>query len=177
MNRLFLQDDTVRLRAMEPEDLTLLYTIENDPEIWDMGTVMIPYSHYTLHHFIATTQNDLYADRQLRLVVTLKETGEAIGLVDLFHFEPHHSRAEVGIVLLRDYRGKGLALKALNLLVDYASEVLHLHSLSAWVASDNEQSCRLFSAAAFDTAGVLDDWFMTSEGFKNVVLFQYISVK
>ena len=32
----------VILRALEPEDLELLYTIENDPEVWDVTAVGAP---------------------------------------------------------------------------------------------------------------------------------------
>ena len=40
----------VRLRAMEPEDLELLYTIENDTQLWCVGTANVPvsYTHLTL---------------------------------------------------------------------------------------------------------------------------------
>ena len=39
----------IRLRAIEPEDLDLLYQIENDSSLWDVGTTNVPYSRYTLH--------------------------------------------------------------------------------------------------------------------------------
>ena len=38
----------IRLRAIEPEDLDLLYRIENDRELWNVGTTNVPYSRYTL---------------------------------------------------------------------------------------------------------------------------------
>lgn len=177
MKQPFLQDDTLFLRAVEPEDLGLLYSIENDPAMWDMGTVTIPYSRYALHHFIESTQNDLYADRQLRLMACLQGSGERVGIVDLFHFEPRHARAEAGITLLQAYRGRGLALRTIRLLTDYAGRVLHLHSLSAWVATDNERSRHLFQKAGFEERGVLKDWFMTSEGFKDIIIYQKLLAK
>ena len=44
----------IRLRAIEPEDLDLLYRIENDADLWAVGTTNVPYSRYTLHDYIAT---------------------------------------------------------------------------------------------------------------------------
>ena len=35
---------TVHLRAIEPEDLDLLYRIENDVKLWNVGTTNVPYS-------------------------------------------------------------------------------------------------------------------------------------
>lgn len=178
MNKQFLKDDTVFLRPLEPEDLELLYTIENDPELWDKGTVTIPYSRYALRQFIKETKNDLYIDRQLRLIACMTITGETIGIVDLFYFEPHALRAEIGITFLKSVRGKGMALRAVNLLTDYAFRVLHLHAISAWVAEDNERSRRLFVRAGFETGGaVLKDWLMTTEGYKDIIVYQRLKNK
>ena len=43
----------VSLRAIEPEDLEILYTLENDTDMWDISSVHVPYSRYTLKQFIA----------------------------------------------------------------------------------------------------------------------------
>jgi diamine N-acetyltransferase len=40
---------TIKLRAIEPEDLDLLYRIENDADLWAVGATNVPYSRYTLH--------------------------------------------------------------------------------------------------------------------------------
>ena len=36
------QVQQISLRAMEPEDLDLLYTIENDTSIWNVGLTNVP---------------------------------------------------------------------------------------------------------------------------------------
>ena len=59
----------VNLRAMEPEDLDLLYTIENNRELWNVGTTNVPYSRYALHNYIASSSSDIYVDRQVRLMI------------------------------------------------------------------------------------------------------------
>ena len=59
----------IRLRAIEPEDLDLLYRIENDRELWNVGTTNVPYSRYTLHDYLATSCDDIYADKQVRMVI------------------------------------------------------------------------------------------------------------
>ena len=37
MSRRFFTGMQVRLRAMEPEDLEVLYQMENDPSTWDVS--------------------------------------------------------------------------------------------------------------------------------------------
>lgn len=81
----------IRLRAMEPEDLDLLYHIENDRSVWGVSSTNVPYSRYALHDYVAHAQNDIYTDKQVRLIIT-KETGETIGLLDLMNFDPSSAR-------------------------------------------------------------------------------------
>ena len=59
----------IKLRAIEPEDLDLLYRIENDVELWNVGTSNVPYSRYLLHDYVANAKNDIYTDRQVRMMV------------------------------------------------------------------------------------------------------------
>ena len=68
--------DNIRLRALEPEDLEWLYSVENDEELWQWGSSNVPYSRYTLKTYIAESRHDIYADGQLRLVI---ETEVAFG--------------------------------------------------------------------------------------------------
>ena len=79
----------VKLRAMEPEDLDVLYEIENDAEMWHIGAVNVPYSRYLLHDYIAHATGDIYTDRQVRLMIENAE-GQCVGLVDLVDFNPQH---------------------------------------------------------------------------------------
>ena len=81
----------VRLRAVEPEDLDLLYGIENDTRLWNVGTTNVPYSRYTLHDYIANSADDIYTDRQVRLIVE-NEEGRTVGLADLVRFDPQHEK-------------------------------------------------------------------------------------
>ena len=65
---------SVRLRAMEPEDLDLLYRIENDQELWCLGSTNVPYSRYTLHDYVANSTGDIYSDKQVRLIIENEES-------------------------------------------------------------------------------------------------------
>ena len=82
-------DTKIRLRALEPEDLELLYAIENDVSLWGVGITNVPYSRYTLHDYIANASNDIYVDRQVRLIVE-NEEGQTVGIVDVVNFDPQH---------------------------------------------------------------------------------------
>ena len=103
----------VKLRAMEPEDLDLLYRIENDASIWHVGTNNVPYSRYALHDYIAHASGDIYTDKEVRMMID-NEQGETVGIVDLVNFSPQHQRAEIGIVIKNGCRNLGYANAAIR---------------------------------------------------------------
>ena len=116
------------LRAIEPEDLDLLYRIENDVRLWNVGTSNVPYSRYVLHDYVAHVTNDIYTDRQVRMMIDNAE-GQTVGIVDLVNFDPANRRAELGLVILNDCRRRGYATATLLQIHDYALRILHLHQL------------------------------------------------
>ncbi len=163
----------IKLRAIEPEDLDLLYQIENDTRLWNVGSTNVPYSRYTLHDYIANSSDDIYADRQLRLIIE-REEGGTVGMIDLMNFSPQHLRAEVGIVILNSERRKGYALAALKQLCDYAQRVLHLHQLYGIVADGNESALRLFEKADFKQQSILHEWLFDGQNYRNAVVMQHV---
>ena len=130
----------VNLRAIEPEDLDVLYQIENDEALWDVGITNVPYSRYTLHDYIAQSAGDIYTDRQVRLMIE-NEQRQTVGIVDIVNFQPQHLRAEVGIVVQKPWRQRHYATAALEKVTAYVHKVLHLHQLYACVAEDKLSRC------------------------------------
>ena len=171
MNTTWLKDDAISLRTPEPEDLELMYAMENDTTLWSVGNTTLPYSRYTLRLYLEQSKQDLYAERQARFVIGV-ENGEAAGMIDLADFDPLNSRAEVCIGLLGKYRGKGIATRALNLICDYAFKKLHINQLYAFIPEWNEESLGLFEKNGFKKSALLQQWQRTENGYNNVFLVQ-----
>lgn len=164
-------DAIVRLRAMEPEDLDFLYAMENDKEVWDVGCTNVPYSRYVLHDYIANASNDIYADGQVRMVME-DRSGNRVGLVDVFNFDASNRRAEVSVVVMTEYRGRGLARDAVRQVCHYALRTLHLHQLYAIIATDNMASQQLFSETGFTGRNVLKEWLFDGMTYKDAIVMQ-----
>ena len=47
-----INDDIIRLRALEPEDLECLYQWENDMDLWEVSDTLTPFSLFTLKKYI-----------------------------------------------------------------------------------------------------------------------------
>lgn len=171
----YLDSKDIYLRAPEPEDLEVMYQIENDPSSWEVSGFTVPYSRYTLREYIQNCRNDIYLDRQLRLMVVHKSDNNVIGVVDLADFDPLHNRAAIGIILLKEFREQGMGKQALALTCSYSLRYLHLHQLCAYILCDNIASLNLFISVGFSNQLILKDWIRTSDGYKDVYIVQYIN--
>ncbi len=160
--------ELIQLRALEPSDLDLLYQWENDASIWSVSGTLAPFSKFVLEQYLASSHQDIYSNKQLRLMIDLTandDEGEpesrGIGCIDLFDFDPKNRKAGVGILIAdRADRGKGYATEALNLLVEYGFDVLDLHQIYSNVRVDNENSVALFKKVGFEITGLKQDWIL-----------------
>ena len=161
----------VHLRALEPDDLDFLFALENDPTIWGVSDTLAPVSRHALREYLDRAA-DFYVARQLRLVITTEFNGPAVGVVDLFDYDPLHQRAGVGITVLAGHRRHGYARQALQLVKAHARAALRLHQLYATVGAGNRGSLRLFRAAGFRRVGTRQAWLRTAHGWDDAVEWQ-----
>lgn len=169
MNVLENKQALVTLRALEPEDLDLLYEIENDSDCWAEGVTNVPYSRYALRQFINDSTCDIYRDGQVRMVVQ-NEGRQPVGFADLVNFSPTHLRAELGLIIFPSCRHRGYATAALEAMRHYARNVLHLHQLYSIVGGGNEYSLRMFQALGLQPTATLNDWLYDGREYHDAKL-------
>lgn len=170
----------IKLRALEPADIDLLYKWENDPEIWRVSNTYTPFSRYVLEKYIEYSHLDLYQVKQLRLMIDIFDTDRkkkrSIGSVDLFNFDPYHNRAGVGILIgEKSYRKKGYASAALGKMIDYGFNVLQLHQIYCNIIPENSESLGLFKKYGFRVCGKKKDWIKTPGRYVEEYMLQLIN--
>lgn len=172
-----LENDFIKLRALEPEDLEVLYEWENITSLWYYGNTLSPYSKLTLRQYLVDSQHqDIYQSHQLRLMIDSKnEESKTVGAVDLYEIDAFNGRAGIGILIAPEYQGKKFAKHSLQMIVDYAFDFLNLHQLYAYIAVDNEKSFTLFSKAGFEQVGIFRDWKRHHQHYKDVYFMQLIN--
>ncbi len=169
-----IEGKQIRLRAVEPEDIELMYRWENDCEVWEVSGTLTPFSHHTLQRFIEEQQFDLWQTRQQRLVIETHE-GVAVGLVDLFALDPLHRRAGIGILIAEEEdRRRGYARDAIETLCRYGREMLGLHQLWCNVGSRNIASRALFFGCGFEEVGTMREWLWHPDGWEDQLMLQRI---
>lgn len=173
-----LKGENIYLRALEPEDLDFVFTIENNEQVWEVSNTQTPYSRFLIKQYLKNAQQDIYEAKQLRLAICLNNTLKAIGLVDLFDFDPKNNRAGVGIVINESkQRNQGFGQEALALLINYGFTHLNLHQLFANINSNNVASLKLFSNFGFKRIGIKKDWIFNQGKYSDEEMFQLINTK
>lgn len=163
----------IRLRALEPSDLELLYLWENDPEVWRVSGTLSPISRERLARFIEEQNYDLYATRQMRLIIEAE--GAIVGSIDIFDFDPQHLRFGIGILIYQESdRRKGYAKEAIEAIVEYGRNTLNLKQIWANIAADNIASIALFESCGFSKCAHRKEWINRGGEFIDEVEYQLI---
>ncbi|MFL9844800.1 GNAT family N-acetyltransferase [Flavobacterium rhizosphaerae] len=169
-----LQGENIFLRALEPEDLDFVHALENDTRVWEVSQCQAPYSRYIIKQYIKNSHRDIYEVKQLRLAICLIGSNNAIGLIDIFDFDPANERAGVGIIISENQRNKGIGAETLKLLTNYAFTALGLHQLYANIDTQNAASIALFTTFGFRLAGIKKAWNKRNGSYHDEALYQLI---
>lgn len=129
-------------------------------------------SRHMLAEYIDSYDGDIFAAGQLRLVIERVADGEAVGTVDITHFDARDRHARAGIFVAPHARRSGIALRALQLVRRYAGVTLGIHTLLALIAIDNIPSRRLFAAAGFSTCGRVRSYLRRGPSFCDIIIYQ-----
>ncbi len=126
----------VQLRALEPEDLPVLWNWHQKNEAWDSPMFLrqmdcIEQVKEWLHNVVYHSGRDL--------TVGITETGsrELLGLVSLYHRDMHHRQAGLEVWPVEE-GPKGYGAEAVLLLLNHAFVVLGLERVEARVRSDDD---------------------------------------
>ncbi len=169
-----MKNDSIELRPLEPTDLDPLYNWENDSTLWVVSDTVAPYSRAALWQYLENYTGDIFAQRQLRLMITLAGDGTPVGTIDFLNFDPLNNRAELGLFIAAEHRGQGLGRQALELLTAYAREHLGLRQLYVFIALDNTVCLKMFEDYGYRRVGVIQSWVKRGSTYRDVALLQMV---
>ena len=171
---MFTGNENIILRVAEPYDTDTIFRWENDMEIWRVSETIVPFSKHQIEQFLLNN-NDLTSEKQLRLMIDDAKNGDTVGCIDLYDFDSFNERAGLGIMIDKNYRGKGYAKQAIRLLLDYCFNTLLLNQIYALTLASSTDSILLFESLGFERCGVRKQWCKTASGFVDQIEYQYIN--
>ena len=171
---MWLKNEILRLRALEESDLPLLYEWENNTNYWEYSNTLMPYSQTTLLEYIRSCNTDFLSLETFKLVIELSDK-TPIGILDVFNINHFHARAELGILLDPNHRGKGYASMAYILFKDYAFNYLKWVNLYTIISKENSPMHHVALRAGFCKTGTLKKWIRTSQGFEDADIYTCVN--
>lgn len=171
---MFLTDKDISIRIAEPADAALIYRWENDRNLWRVSETSAPTSLFQIEQFLIAN-SDWIANRQLRLMIEVEGVPEPVGSVDLFDYDPVHSRIGIGVLIVADYRQQGYATRAVQLTLDYLFHDLMVHQVHCLIGEGNTASRQLFEGLGFQRGERRKDWIKTPEGYLDATFYQKLA--
>lgn len=167
-----LKGKNIYLRAVERTDATTLLLWENDSTNWKVSGTKVPFSLDDILKYI-DNQQFIRETGQLRFIISDLKSDVSLGAIDLFQIDFKNGNAGVGVLIAdKDNYGKGYAKEALELIKNYASQVLSLRNIFCSIHADNERSIRLFENSGYEKVGVRKDWYVYNGELIDEILYQ-----
>ena len=152
------------LRPLEVADAEALFAAHGDEathKYWSSA------AHKSVEE-TATYLADTLAISGARVWAITEDGAKALGRIGLF--VEREGVGEIGIIMRPDAAGRGLASKALNLVVVYGFDTLDLHRIAADIDPDNAASLNLFLRNGFEREGLLRGNWKTHIGIRDTAL-------
>ena len=104
-----------------------------------------------------------------------KISGEKIGVVAYYKFDPQHRKAEVGFWIFPQYWNKGIATETLKAVIDYCQKEKSIHRLEAFVEDGNVASSRVLEKLGFTHEGRFRECEMKNGKFIDLNVYGLIA--
>lgn len=142
--------ERIWLRPIELRDALPIANASN-PEDALPYVPNVPVSETAYRHWIQTLE-----ESELVWAVCRSDEQEAIGTASIRHIDLQHRTAETGMGLLyASDRGKGLGGEIKSLILDFAFEVMGMHTVMCTIDSRNERSRKSVEKSGYTKAGSL----------------------
>jgi ribosomal-protein-alanine N-acetyltransferase len=155
-----LADNLVSDYLLEPiqrEDQAFVFRGLSDPEV-------IRYYGVSYDSLEATADQMDFYDRLITeksgaaFKLVDRKSGESMGVLAAYLFQPAHQRIEIGFWLIPEFQGKGIMRSALPVFIQILTNQFELHRIEAMVETDNTASCSLLEKTGFQKEGILRDY-------------------
>lgn len=97
--------------------------------------------------------------------------GEVCGVISLKEMNHMMNYAEIGYQVGEQFQGRGIATKAIGLLLDKIFSKTPLRRIMAYVHDENIASCRVLGKLGFQREGLLREHFIINGKTVNEILF------
>ena len=148
--------ETVRLRAIERQDLPLFVAWLNDPEVRQNLLVNIPLSQAQEDGWFERTLTRPLEEQPLGIEVRTPEGWRLVGNCSFFDLDWRNRCCEIGIFIGdKEFWGRGYGTQVMRLMLNYGFNTLNLNRIYLRVYESNPRGIRCYEKAGFRHEGRL----------------------
>ncbi len=141
------------LRRITLADAHDLFRLRSDAEVMKYVGRPLQKDVAESETMIQNLEKMLLEVNAINWVITLKNDDAMIGNIGFWQWQKEHFNAEVGYTLAPAHQGKGLMGEAMQAVLTFGRERMHLHTVLARVNPLNAASCRVLERAGFIQEG------------------------
>jgi RimJ/RimL family protein N-acetyltransferase len=166
-----LDDGVVALRPPEPGDVDAITAICQDRDIARFTLVPSPYARTDALTWLERSTENWRTGERASFVTVDAVTGEILGNIGVVRFDQAADVAEIGYLVKREARGRGVAPRALTLVSRWVVDELGIGRVELLIDVRNHASQRVAEKAGFVREREVDPPERCRERSDRMILF------
>ncbi|RXZ80432.1 N-acetyltransferase [Paenibacillaceae bacterium] len=167
----YWQDDEVRLRAIQAEDWESCYIggFDTPASRFLQCAIELPPTVSEAKKF--AEENADFSSTNRRIMFTIEHlNAESIGGINLNSIDERNGTFSIGIVIDKQYRGKGYGTRAMKILLKYAFFERRLNKFNDYVLEGNEGSAKMMKKLGCVQEGVRRQvWYINGQYLDSIL--------
>lgn len=170
-----LESSRLSLRKILPGDATDFYKMRSDQEVMKYIDKPMMKSVAEAKALIKQIEADRLLGNGINWGITLREENKLIGTIGFWRMDKPNYRTEVGYMLQTKHQGKGLVSEALQTVLDFAFNQMHIHSVEANINPSNDRSRNLLIKNGFVKEAYFRENYFYNGKFLDSEIYSLIS--
>ena len=170
-----LKSERLLLRPVKPEDVEEVFAIRSDPETMKYIPRPLARTKQDALDHIGMVSKGIEENEFINWAITLKEDDKLIGMICLLRMQLNNFRTEIGYILHPDFHGQGIMSEAIEIVIDYAFNILNFHSLEAVIDPRNSASEKLLLKYQFEKEAHLKENEFYNGEFLDTVIYSRLN--
>lgn len=144
-----LTTERLILREISAEDVNEIFALRSDDRVNKFLDRAKANSLDDARQFISKICDGVHNNKILYWGITFKNDNKIIGAILIWSILKESSSAEIGYELLPDFQGKGIMQEAIQAVINFGFETIHLKKIEAYLRTDNQGSVKLLEKNNF----------------------------
>jgi ribosomal-protein-alanine N-acetyltransferase len=144
-----LETERLSLRRADKNDASPILELRSNVETMKyIPRPLLKSTEDALEH-IAMIDAKIENSEGINWAITLKNDSKLIGIIGFYRIKSEHFRAEIGYMILPAFSGNGIISEAINEVMNYGFNEIHLHSVEGIIDPNNLGSAKVLQKNGF----------------------------